>query len=953
MIKQNSVKKTSGTHEVPISTASGANSNNFLGAIWGQGIGFLTIFSLAILFASVIAATANVQGAKAAPACYLLKGTGQSVLVSGVANSGVLNFGLPANYQAYNSCASDAGGGNTSLQGWAWNTNLGWVSLYCPAGANQINLGRQCSNAAYTDGYGVTVDVNGVLGGYAWSDNAGWISFDNGAFSKVRVDVNPNSKCVGKVYGYTPPNVACNPNGGNVDQGHQFTFAWSDSVGWLDFSGLTFPVGKPLSASLTVTAAVFNKGDNIDYAAFSNAVDLTSITKTKAPVANGQAGYTLVVKVTNDQGQTVVVPDGSMKILNVWNDTVKKIQTYDGSPQNLGEDQCLAGLAVTKPCVYNSMQKQFANPYPGIYQANITSVAPTSNMNGLDTQNNGIVDFPYESFVFGPPITKQPLQSNDLVLKQILVTISDPNTPGKCIYPDVNCSTVPVNASDYTFKFKPSTEMTKLESPDKDKIVYSNNVQQFGATITDNSGGTDKGIVNLYSGIDATGQVVPPETDFRFDNDNAPQMSDGVIDGKDSAVWNDVGLFLNPDTQPFFSAGMLNPVGPLSGLYIYSVVSEQGAQVQYYSNKLTRSVDLWGNGKYIIPPVAVFRGNVYSGSLSSGTASSQALRSIGDPSTKKFKDSVVKNVYKIIGGITTPPFGNVNLSSGSTGINVNGSAVKLMNDNVYYAKGNVHISGNPFSWTGEKTIIVIGGSVFIDGDLKPQSTSSRLGIIVLKDQAASVADRAKQGNIYINKNVKQIYANMVADGAVFPYDAAAGVSENGEPNFASVDAKRLALNKQQLFMQGNIVSMNTIGGAVLNNGKYVLGNGKILAQGDQNAQLRAELYDLNYLRQFTGYLNVDQNGMAKSDHNLALVDATTLLSLSKIINLQDGTPKTNYALSYGYLYDPVLALPGIYFHAPTLAAKDLAATYIYFDPPTSTLPGFGVNGASFFQNLAQ
>lgn len=929
MIKQTSVKKTSG---------------KFLGAIWGQGIGFLTILSLAILSASVFAATLNVQGAKAAPLCYPLKGTGQSVLVSGVANSGVLKFTLPPAYQGFTACESDAGNGDLQLQGWIWDTNLGWISLYCPAGGNQLNLGQQCSNNSYTDEYGVKVDAYGVFSGYAWSDNAGWISFDNGAFSQVRVDVGADSPCAGSVYGYTPPihNPACTPNGGNVDQGHQFTFAWSDSVGWLDFSGLTFP-GQNLS-HVNVTVTLNN--------------DPSTLNKKNAPMATGSDPYFLKVSVLDDQMNPV--PDQGqldVKVNAIWKDTVKKIQTDPNSNINNG-DCSVQNSAVQKPCAMNSFTQE---PGSYVYNGTIISVAPTSNMNGLDTNSDGIVDFPYESFIFGPAQVKQLVQPNDLQLSGVSITVKN-KTTGKCIYPDASCSInyqspAYANPSDTYFKFKPATEVTTLaldSAPNADVISFSQAPQKFDFVV---QGG---GQVALNSGLDPA----VPAMDFLFDNDQDGSLTWGI----DTNIWNDINGVLGQSAS--FNAGPAydpQEQAPASanGLYIYSVVSEQGGLVQYYSNKLARGiVDLWGN--YIVPPVAVFRGNVYSGSLSSGTASSQALRSIGDPSTKKFKDSVVKNVYKIIGGITTQPLGDVTLSSGgSSGFGVNGGTVaKLMNDNVYYAKGNVHISGNQFTWNGEKTIIVIGGSVYIDTDLKPNSSSGRLGIIVLKDQAALASVRAKQGNIYINKNVKQIYANMVADGAVFPYDSAAGVSANGEPKFVTVDSKRLSLNKQQLFMQGNIVSMNTIGGANHTGADqanaYVLGNGQLLYSGDSSGltdaqrKLRAELYDLNYLREFTGYLKIDQNGKAVAGNQVTNDPTFVLDPANKLLLKPDGTPKTAVDAAPGYLYDPVVVLPGIYLHATnTLTTKDLAATYIYFDPPTSTLPGFGVDGASFFQNLAQ
>jgi len=55
-----------------------------------------------------------------------------------------------------------------SLNGWAWSSNIGWVSFNC-----------QDANVCSTSDYKVQFDSsNGKLSGYAWSSNIGWIQFD-------------------------------------------------------------------------------------------------------------------------------------------------------------------------------------------------------------------------------------------------------------------------------------------------------------------------------------------------------------------------------------------------------------------------------------------------------------------------------------------------------------------------------------------------------------------------------------------------------------------------------------------------------------------------------------------------------------------------------------------------------------------------------------------------------
>lgn len=66
--------------------------------------------------------------------------------------------------------------GNTSVTGWAWSSNIGWISF----------------NGT---GYGVSEDPGtGALSGYAWSSNIGWISFNSASVSGC-----PSGSCAPRV----------------------------------------------------------------------------------------------------------------------------------------------------------------------------------------------------------------------------------------------------------------------------------------------------------------------------------------------------------------------------------------------------------------------------------------------------------------------------------------------------------------------------------------------------------------------------------------------------------------------------------------------------------------------------------------------------------------------------------------------------------------------------------
>jgi len=54
----------------------------------------------------------------------------------------------------------------SGLEGWAWSSTIGWISMSCK---NTATCGA--SN------YGVAIDAGNNLNGYAWSSNVGWIRF--------------------------------------------------------------------------------------------------------------------------------------------------------------------------------------------------------------------------------------------------------------------------------------------------------------------------------------------------------------------------------------------------------------------------------------------------------------------------------------------------------------------------------------------------------------------------------------------------------------------------------------------------------------------------------------------------------------------------------------------------------------------------------------------------------
>lgn len=146
------------------------------------------------------------------------------------------------------------------LHGYAWSSNIGWVSMNCTDGG-------VCGSSNYS----VSVDsLTGALSGYGWSSNIGWIDFSPpgpypaaGPNWSAKID-NPGQPSSGfsgwaRALSYNVANGEWDGwirmSGTAVDgrsysvvvqNGQLSGFAWGgDVVGWLNFNGVTRSGGPP------------------------------------------------------------------------------------------------------------------------------------------------------------------------------------------------------------------------------------------------------------------------------------------------------------------------------------------------------------------------------------------------------------------------------------------------------------------------------------------------------------------------------------------------------------------------------------------------------------------------------------------------------------------------------------------------------------------------------------
>jgi|GEM_PF-2122223 len=902
--------------------------------------------------------------------CYDITGQSTQVLYSGVPNSGVMHFEDPAYVPAlqYQACVEDTGPmplgtGPFSVKGWAWDTNLGWISFYCGDengdGAPYENLGIPCGNQLYgVKMEGLGGSAPGSLYGYAWGDNAGWINFScsggvdslggvcGGYDYGVTADTT-DPACYGEIYGPTKPDPSCS----NHLPADSFTFVWSDNVGWFNLEGVQLPWIDLIDAGVVVTAWLE-----------PNPADPSFVSPDDYPVADGNETYKVRMQVTKPSGAPIVPTDYTYDIELTWPKNCIDLDQTNTVSDCSALPASVASSPTTTEASFNLTGAGTGgygqDGVPNAFTLFIPSYAPTSNLNGYTSPTGGF--FPYETFVVGDPNGGTPIPANALKIGQLSVSIKR-TADSLCVFSDGFGTCNPGFVTDFTgspdLGYRPAVDITTLDNQTTD----ANAIQaayQIGQTISYQTDcrGIFAGSCGSATAAWAMG-VATPEfrfvADFAGDNDGAATCNDGTSFAMPSPLAWSVGSTSSFIITPVFQPDGSDPsgckqTGPDTGdgAYLYSTVSYTagGNPVKYFSNKLPRVT-----GTLVVNPVASVKGSVYSTGVTNPNADAAAIRSIGDVSTNILRDTIFKNVSGIIAGAedkSANDFSEIYSSSGGGFGMASTACVGLLQTDAYissahaiYCKGDVHIhgtpSGDPVTWTEQRTIISVGGDIYIDDDLynnnallPPGSQKPRLGIIALKDLNTN-----KGGNVYIQSDVTDIQANIFTDGSVFSYDNAANINSAGEPCWTDEKTRHNTLINQ-LYIEGSIASQNTIGGAAdvtptLGNGKKVsAAEGSYGGSGSAcspNGREQARLYDLNFLRYYGLVFERDPiTGNAIDQNGDSVITAVQEPAGDLVLPSDLGTADQSQYLA---------GQPG---------GPYLSAVYVYFDPPPSSLPGFGV-----------
>lgn len=783
----------------------------------------------------------------------------------GVAAAGAV--GLAPASRADAACISKVAGvdANTgkayvyAVKGWAWDTNGGFVSFNCQNGSNN---GGGANVACGNINYGVYIGADNSVLGYAWNQTFGWIRFDD----------NNTGDAIN--YGVKIDPVTFKATG----------HAWTSAGVYIDLTGTIFNLPDKTNVVVVDTWC-----KNKPYLCVEITPDPASLAFGGNPgvkVADGKDGYDLHIYFRNKDGVAI----DPTKITNLasikfdWTDTVK-LNQIDAANVN-------ANAVQNKPTSLADFAPVVGDLGHYKTKVSITSYAPTSESKlSLTTGTKPAYLTNNENFIYAPDgITLPKAGGNKLLLNNINFPNLVDNT-NTVLIPATNSPIYPNGKVGLPFKFRPAVYLDTLYANDfQDNILGYRSVpvtikralKTIGNLNPIASGNAEFHVA--YSNAQTTTQCPGQDVNFQFDVTDEGVVSDNktgnvkiLQDGLAGLLNKVFDLQFTPDipTDPEAEA---NPCDVAKGATFYSKItySVDGKTVSYYDNKLPRT-----GGDSIVNPAVVVHGNITAQAVGN-VQGDQRTTAAGSVNVALIRDAINENLQKnggssvgnlTAGTCTFTAFSDKEAgeatTTGCAGVR---SRFPVGNEHVIYTKGSdLTISLNSGDWAGKWVIIADGGNIFVDKNILPSDpVASRISLVAFR--SADANKYYKTGNIYVAPTVTNLVGTFVADGSLFSYDGDHTHLDaaTGEPKWGAggdYSAMISSLQTYQLLVQGAILSDNTIGGANLDQGtspkNYLLaGGGRVIPLPASIAdRMRAQYYDLNYLRMFKLNLQMGAEGL--------------------------------------------------------------------------------------------
>ena len=846
-----------------------------------------------------------------------------------VTNLSILGLGeglAPANRQQA-ACVDNSG----SLEGWAWNTSAGFISLSCWGGENK---GVACGDYAY----GTYVMKGGLtfdLSGYGYSETFGWINFEceNG------LDYNHES-CGDIPYGVTM----------NRETGALSGYAYTEAGLYLSFDGVTIePLNAPEEgevareqwcdgrpyACVQIETSKSNGGDGENNNGGGESLKVKggeelpfgepgTLIDENVRLADGLDYYDIHLYLRGSDGNGTMnkedYPD--LEIIFEWKDTVKANQVdagttqgdFDSAENTWNANSVRGGAIPFKPVktinwdnFYDYFQKA-DDDVDGHYvlkdKYKIVSYAPTKSSNFSFTESLQ-TPIKFLNEVFLTDIDVPVVEANEFILKKVIVNLKDDD--GDVVMHDDGRPVTPIypngKSNGVYFEFAPVVSVSTLSSGGgldqieayrNIPVVFSVFARMFGSENDEVASAAGEASVSMYLKYDQDvtdscgddSENVPVEFEFSFLESNGDMLEKSIdkLMGKNPLFVEAIATFsgdrVGEDVEGSDGGVYVEPCSEMEGPSLYTVISYKidGKGIKYYSNKLPRIA-----GDLISNLTVSIHGNVYEQNEAIEVSSEvQSGQRIGESTVSVVRDTINQNLKKYFEGdpltggnsktiCEITAFSESGVSCGKAG---RYKHYEVGDENVYYFKdADVELNLNNGTWDLDvrPVLIVEGGNLFLMNDVYNPGEKSPLPVVVLSEYEDKFYGTG--GNVYIDKNLRNGQISLVADGSMFSFDGNPNHvnSESGEPIWDDVNAMVAILNGQ-LYLQGSFSSLNTIG--VADTGDFVIGTGEIVEGSDQ---IRPKLYDYNFFRFFGGKLEYNDAGFP-IDHscNLGLSNSDIL-----------------------------------------------------------------------------
>ena len=353
------------------------------------------------------------------------------------------------------------------LKGYVWNTNLGFINLYCGVDGKDI-VGEPCG----VHPYGVTVGAAGesggrILSGEAWNPVFGYVYFNILDDQTIGVDPCPiNVNCV--IHSSADEDEEKKVYRG--PDGSLYGYAWTDAGVWISFEGanvsLDGSVGEISDDEWCDEAKTMKRPLCIEIPdPDPNSVEFSFENLEVGKIADGEEGYLIRLYLLDpDTDASLDIDDfQNFDLTFNWKDTVKKDQRsgsegeFDQLENPWAGDE--GGAIKSKPI--HITQENFEDYFEDVVgeryyvlKEPIASYAPTSNMNTSPTTSTHPRYSVWNDVFFNEEVDPSPI-SNTLALTSATYTL---------VYDGVDYGkTVHLNGVvGFPFNFKPAVFIDNL-----------------------------------------------------------------------------------------------------------------------------------------------------------------------------------------------------------------------------------------------------------------------------------------------------------------------------------------------------------------------------------------------------------------------------------------------------------------------------------------------------------